>query len=85
MKNISLHHAVLLSGSTIETRRLFSDLVGQFEAAVHAHNRIERVRAVHGLRVEADAFALDGRRRSETSEALLACTGAECSFRIGHQ
>jgi hypothetical protein len=62
-------------GSTIETQRLFSGLVGQFEAAVHAHNRIDRVRAVHRLRVEADAFVLDGRRRSEISEALLRTLG----------
>jgi hypothetical protein len=42
---------------------------------VVADRRIDRVRAVHGLRVEADAFVLDGRRRSETSEALLRALG----------
>jgi hypothetical protein len=41
----------------------------------YTHNRIDRVRAVHGLRVEADAFVLDGCHRSEISEALLRTLG----------
>ncbi len=63
--------ATLLSGSTIESRRAFRDLVDELQVSAQAHNRGDLSGVIANMRREADAFVQDGQRSTGALERML--------------
>lgn len=63
--------ATLLSGSTIESRRAFRDLVNDLQASAQAHHRGDLTGIINALKREADLFIQDGQRDGAVLQRLV--------------
>ncbi len=63
--------ATLLSGSTIESRRAFRDIVNDLQVSAQTHSRVDLANLISGVKREADLFIQDGQRDTSALERLL--------------